>query len=697
MSRNISLVQVSRVFLAVLGLSAVLLVGFGAANFMAMRSGFTAWDEYRATNDPVRQLQRRLVETLGYGAFIHHFKDYILTGDRDTYDAGLRYGGASLTMLEQLGQTVSGDPDAVAQVETVRAVVMAYLGKLASARQQHAIGNTPEAIDDQINIDDGPALEALAALTGPELDLSSEEPIMKAELLMQLGRILGYGGVIHEFKDFVIRHDPSRYDSILAQLAKLDATLERYRNTVTRAEEIEALNELKELSATIRAGADLVSETIENDPDVRAVAIDEAVRWSDDAAIAALGQLERAIALDSFRASDLVDSKLASTERRTLVMAIAVFLVLSGIALIFNVFLRRVAVVPARSVADAIQRLASGDTSVDMAALESDTEIGRIAVAGRSFRQTLLDNKEMSTRAHEDATAQRQLAEDSKRHADEVSALMARQAGVQSKVSEHAEKIRREVTTISESAWNLSKRNEQQASTLEEGSESLKILTASVETVAESAGSAREEMKEVAEVTQSSLAVVNDAVGVMERIVASSEQISQVTGLIDDISFQTNLLALNAGVEAARAGEAGRGFAVVASEVRALAQRSADAASSIKDLISNNTGETRSGSEKIERAGDSIGEIANLVAKVLERVEQVAGSAREQSDGLRDLNGSIQQLDEVAKMNTAMFEETAASTTALSKMVDALIDATEVPRQGGADFGDGRRRDGLAA
>ena len=401
MSRNISLVQVSRVFLAVLGLSAVLLVGFGAANFMAMRSGFTAWDEYRATNDPVRQLQRRLVETLGYGAFIHHFKDYILTVDRDTYDAGLRYGGASLTMLEQLGQTVSGDPDAVAQVETVRAVVMAYLGKLASARQQHAIGNTPEAIDDQINIDDGPALEALAALTGPELDLSSEEPIMKAELLMQLGRILGYGGVIHEFKDFVIRHDPSRYDSILAQLAKLDATLERYRNTVTRAEEIEALNELKELSATIRAGADLVRETIENDPDVRAVAIDEAVRWSDDAAIAALGQLERAIALDSFRASDLVDSKLASTERRTLVMAIAMFLVLSGIALIFNVFLRRVAVVPARSVADAIQRLASGDTSVDMAALESDTEIGRIAVAGRSFRQTLLDNKEMSTRARE--------------------------------------------------------------------------------------------------------------------------------------------------------------------------------------------------------------------------------------------------------------------------------------------------------
>src|SRR5690606_25854776 len=159
---------------------------------------------------------------------------------------------------------------------------------------------------------------------------------------------------------------------------------------------------------------------------------------------------------------------------------------------------------------------------------------------------------------------------------------------------------------------------------------------------------------------------VGEAVKAMTEIEQSSQQIAQNIGVIAEIAFQTNLLALNAGVEAARAGEAGRGFAVVASEVRALAQRSADAAKEIKGLISASGAHVQMGVERISDAGEAIGGIVTKIAEISNLVAEIAASAKEQSLGLGEVNTAINQMDQVTQQNAAMVEETTAASRILA-------------------------------
>lgn len=165
------------------------------------------------------------------------------------------------------------------------------------------------------------------------------------------------------------------------------------------------------------------------------------------------------------------------------------------------------------------------------------------------------------------------------------------------------------------------------------------------------------------------------AVSAMDGIKNSSEEISKITSVIDEIAFQTNLLALNAGVEAARAGEAGRGFAVVATEVRALAQRSSDAAREINALISASGQQVQQGVDLVDRTGAALSEIVTSVSEISERVASIAGAAREQSVGLNEINAAVNDLDHVTQQNAAMFEETTAASHALTSEADALASA----------------------
>lgn len=160
----------------------------------------------------------------------------------------------------------------------------------------------------------------------------------------------------------------------------------------------------------------------------------------------------------------------------------------------------------------------------------------------------------------------------------------------------------------------------------------------------------------------------------MTEIEKSSDQISQIIGVIDDIAFQTNLLALNAGVEAARAGDAGKGFAVVASEVRALAQRSSAAAKEIKTLISASTQHVGRGVDQVGRAGDALRVIVERVAHIATLVSEIASGAGEQSTGLAEINIGVTQLDQVTQQNAAMVEESTAASQSLHHEATSLAD-----------------------
>jgi len=240
-----------------------------------------------------------------------------------------------------------------------------------------------------------------------------------------------------------------------------------------------------------------------------------------------------------------------------------------------------------------------------------------------------------------------------------------------------ADSILNETGNVSGAADDLSRRTEQQAATLEQTAAAISQLTASVASAASGAKQANDVVVEARDNAAASGEVVQQAVDAMGEISNSSDQISRIIGVIDEIAFQTNLLALNAGVEAARAGEAGRGFAVVASEVRALAQRSSEAASEITDLISTSGEHVKKGVSLVDKAGHALTEIVESVGGIAEHVSGIAASAKEQSTGLDEINAAMNQLDQVTQKNVAMFEETTAASQTMNSEATSLVAITK--------------------
>ncbi len=228
-------------------------------------------------------------------------------------------------------------------------------------------------------------------------------------------------------------------------------------------------------------------------------------------------------------------------------------------------------------------------------------------------------------------------------------------------VLEITNSINNGATEISRASDDLSTRTESQAATLEETAAAMEELTVSVKSAAEGAQSVENSMGEARTEAENSGDIVKSAVSAMTDIESSSAQISQIIGVIDDIAFQTNLLALNAGVEAARAGDAGRGFAVVASEVRGLAQRSSDAATEIKSLITESSKQVDHGVNLVGKAGESINNIVQRVNHISKQITDIAEGAAEQSTGLGEINIGVTQLDHVTQQNAAMVEEATAA------------------------------------
>ena len=239
-------------------------------------------------------------------------------------------------------------------------------------------------------------------------------------------------------------------------------------------------------------------------------------------------------------------------------------------------------------------------------------------------------------------------------------------------------KLSNATSQISTAADSLSNRTCQQAASLEQTSAALKQITTTVQRTAENAQNARDLVDDIRSNAENSSAVVHEAIVAMERINNSSQKIEQIIGVIDEIAFQTNLLALNAGVEAARAGDAGKGFAVVASEVRALAQRSAEAARGIKSLIASSTSQVQDGVSLVGRTGESLAQIVDQVGEANNIVSLIASGANEQSHALVEVNSALIQMDHFTQENAGMVQETTAATRSLNDDIQKLIDAVMV-------------------
>jgi methyl-accepting chemotaxis protein len=245
-------------------------------------------------------------------------------------------------------------------------------------------------------------------------------------------------------------------------------------------------------------------------------------------------------------------------------------------------------------------------------------------------------------------------------------------AGIVSEVRQGTETIATASQEIASGNHNLSTRTEHQASTLEETASSMEQLTSAVRNNADNARTASTLAATASDVAARGGSVVGKVVQTMGSINAASTKIVDIIGVIDGIAFQTNILALNAAVEAARAGEQGRGFAVVASEVRSLAQRSAQAAGEIKDLINNTVQQVHAGSELVNQAGSTMDEVVASIQRVTSIMSEIASASSEQTAGIEQVNQAIVQLDNVTQQNAALVEQAAAAASAMQDQADRL-------------------------
>jgi len=236
----------------------------------------------------------------------------------------------------------------------------------------------------------------------------------------------------------------------------------------------------------------------------------------------------------------------------------------------------------------------------------------------------------------------------------------------------NARSIKLSADEISQSSYDLANRTETQAATLEQTAAALDEISASVSAAAKDSKEVETIVEKATRTAQGGSQVVRSAVDAMAEIESSSDQISQIISVIDDIAFQTNLLALNAGVEAARAGEAGRGFAVVASEVRALAQRSSDAAREIKSLIQDSSRQVSQGVGLVDKAGDELTKIVASVTNISTLMSNIASSASEQSYSIKEINIGVNQLDQVTQQNSAMVQQVTAASFNLKTQAQTL-------------------------
>lgn len=365
---------------------------------------------------------------------------------------------------------------------------------------------------------------------------------------------------------------------------------------------------------------------------------------------------------------------------------------------------------PISRMTDVMKRLADGDFSVRIPFVDHRDEIGDMARSVEVFHQAAVRNRELEA----DATANRERAEKQRLEAQRLAEAEAAErlsqataslaAGLQrlssgdmlceidvpfapsfealrhdfnlsvqqlrevlANVGDSVAMVNHGAQDVSAASDDLARRTEQQATSIEETAAALEQITVNVTSTSSRTSEARDRVRTVRTRAEQSREVVRSAVAAMERIEQSSQRIGQIIGVIEEIAFQTNLLALNAGVEAARAGEAGKGFAVVAQEVRDLAQRSANAAKEIQQLVKASAVAVDDGVKLVGDTGSCLNEIEQLVHAANADMEAVATAASEQSAGIAGVNSAINHMDRNTQQNATMVEEMNATGSAMAR------------------------------
>jgi methyl-accepting chemotaxis protein len=484
----------------------------------------------------------------------------------------------------------------------------------------------------------------------------AEGPVEKGIHLGTMERHLGYGGMIHQFKNYVLRRTPDRLRKAKAATREFHNAAENYRRQSVNPRESEALKAISAVVDEYSSNLDDIENMVAKG--MTTTQIDAVVKVDDKPAFDGLDVLRQEFVKARDAGTTEVANRTGAIVGLTTNNAVITGIILIGVVILLLWFTHLRLLRPLREMVSCMGDLADGNYRVEIPALGRNDEIGDMAAAVDVFRTNAanLDN-------------------------------------VTQTVTQATHEVTNASKEISAGSIDLSQRTEHQAASIEETSASMAQVASTVAQNARNADDASKLARNTRQLAEGGRSVVDGAVKAMGAIEDSSQKISDILGVIDEIAFQTNLLALNAAVEAARAGDAGRGFAVVATEVGKLARRSSDSAKDIKDLIATSENQVRQGVKLVDETGMALSEIVSSVGEVTDLISEIAVASKQQADSIQEVNTAITHMDEMTQQNSALVEESAAATRALEDQAVFLnqsvsgLDRGERQRERGAPPG----------
>lgn len=678
MLSKITLKQTAILYGSLIVLFGVIVFGATLAIDSNLKNVDDAWAQFDIERSEKFRLLTDLNKEIGYGGMIHQFKNYVLRKDKPRLKKIETKVANANNTLNRYSLLVSESKDEVKAIEAIRDTIQRYDSAAVTASNLAAFKQSAKKIDDAIKIDDGPALKAIQLLTDKayaEIGSSDQNLQSKSLLLSNIYRTIGYGGMIHQFKNYVLRFQEKRFAKINKLIETALNQLKQYEALGVTENEKKALNDIRGVILAYQDGTKKVQDLIKAGAET-SEEVDKVVKVSDKPALEGLKALSQEIIKGvEVRARKLANDLNLMEQLIQTTMVAAPVLIIVIVLLTILIFGKRI-VAPIIRLTKDTNELAKGNTDIVITGLERHDEIGQMGRALEIFKGNIVERIAMEAKQ---AEADKLAQEEHKRFlADLVEQFESSVGGIIEGISEQVSILEKTATGLGNRSGGGGNKSLDVAESAQNASTKVQAVAAAGRQMNSTINEISEQVNRTTQTMATTVERVDTASSTVGTLSQSSSEIGNVVAMIGDIAEQTNLLALNATIEAARAGEAGKGFAVVASEVKNLSNQTTKAT----DQISQQIGDIQS---QTQGAVDSIYSIRKEIDTLHEAVTQIAAAIEEQTASVGEIasniDGASQDTVDVSDKIGDVSQATAASCSAAIKVLWSIDDLEKVRKQ----------------